>query len=70
MRDFGYARATDVAATVATLDHGNATVIAGGTELLNWLRLGISEDDNVLDIGAVDELHGITRRGDELFIGA
>nr|WP_234901240.1 FAD binding domain-containing protein [Mycolicibacterium fluoranthenivorans] len=70
VRDFGYARATDVAATVATLDHGNATVIAGGTELLNWLRLGISEDDNVLDIGAVDELHGITRRGDELFIGA
>lgn len=70
MKDFGYARATDVASALATLNRGGATVIAGGTELLNWFRLGISDDDNVVDIGDVGELRGISHDGDELFIGA
>lgn len=70
MKDFGYAHATDIGSVVATLTRGGSTVIAGGTELLNWFRLGISDDDNVIDIGGVDELRGITQRGDELRIGA
>ena len=70
MKDFGYARASDVASVVATLDGGDATVIAGGTELLNWFRLGISHDDRVVDIGGLQELRGITQQGDELVIGA
>ncbi|MDZ7884632.1 MAG: FAD binding domain-containing protein [Mycobacterium sp.] len=70
MKDFGYARATNISSAVATLNHSAATVIAGGTELLNWFRLGISDDDHVVDIGDVDELRGITADRDELFIGA
>lgn len=70
MKDFGYARATDVASTVTVLSRGGATVIAGGTELLNWFRLGISDDDSVIDIGDISELRAISRHGDELFIGA
>ena len=70
MKDFGYARATDIGAVVATLSRGGSTVIAGGTELLNWFRLGISDDDDVVDIDGVDELRGVTQRGDELVIGA
>ncbi len=70
MKDFGYARATDVASTVTALSRGGATVIAGGTELLNWFRLGISDDDGVIDIGDISELRGISRHGEELFIGA
>ncbi len=70
MRDFGYRRANDVASAVATLNRSGVTVIAGGTELLNWFRLGIAADDRVVDIGDVDELRGITSDGDELVIGA
>lgn len=70
MREFGYARVYDVASAVTTMDRDSATVIAGGTELLNWLRLGISDADNVVDIGDVKALHGIRRHGDELVIGA
>lgn len=70
MKDFGYARATDVASTVAALGDGSATVIAGGTELLNWLRLGICDAVNVVDIGDVSGLRDIAVHGDELVIGA
>lgn len=70
MKDFGYARATDIASATATLSRGDATVIAGGTELLNWFRLGISDDDHVLDIGDLEELRSITSDGDHVIIGA
>ena len=69
MRDFAYARATDVASTLSALDDG-AAIIAGGTELLNWFRLGIADDDRVIDIHDLSELYGISRQGDELRIGA
>ena len=45
-------------------------MIAGGTELLNWFRLGIAAADRVVDIGGLDELRGIASDGDELRIGA
>lgn len=70
MRDFGYARAGTAEAAVQTLTGPQTAVIAGGTELLNWFRLGIAAADRVVDIGGLDELRGITRDGDELRIGA
>jgi xanthine dehydrogenase YagS FAD-binding subunit len=70
MRDFGYARAGTVEAVVGTLADPRTSVIAGGTELLNWFRLGIAAADRVVDIGGLDELRGITRNGNELRIGA
>ena len=70
MRDFGYARAGTAEAAVETLAGRQTAVIAGGTELLNWFRLGIAAADRVVDIGGLDELRGITRHGDELRIGA
>ena len=70
MRDFGYARAGTPEAAVGTLADPGTSVIAGGTELLNWFRLGIAAADRVVDIGSLDELRGITRDGDELRIGA
>jgi xanthine dehydrogenase YagS FAD-binding subunit len=69
MRDFGYARATDLTQAVAALADG-AVAIAGGTELLNWMRLGIADTDAVVDIGHLAELRGITVEGDVLRIGA
>ena len=70
MRDFGYARAGTAEAAAGTLADPGTAVIAGGTELLNWFRLGIAAADRVVDIGGLDELRGIARDGDELRIGA
>jgi xanthine dehydrogenase YagS FAD-binding subunit len=70
MRDFGYARAGTAEAAASALAGPGTSVIAGGTELLNWFRLGIAAADRVVDIGGLDELRGITRDGDELRIGA
>src|ERR1700688_3411341 len=69
MRDFAYARATDLTQAVAALADG-AVAIAGGTELLNWMRLGIADADAVVDIGRLAELRGIAVEGDVLRIGA
>jgi xanthine dehydrogenase YagS FAD-binding subunit len=69
MRDFAYSRATDLTQAVAALADG-AVAIAGGTELLNWMRLGIADTDAVVDIGQLAELRGITVEGDVIRIGA
>jgi xanthine dehydrogenase YagS FAD-binding subunit len=70
MRDFAYARAATAASVTGILADPGTSVIAGGTELLNWFRLGIAATDRVVDIGGLDELRGIGRDGDELRIGA
>jgi len=70
MRDFAYARAATAASVVSTLADPDTSVIAGGTELLNWFRLGIADVGRVVDIGGLDELRGITRDGDDVRIGA
>ena len=70
MRDFAYARAGTAESAVGTLADPGTSVIAGGTELLNWFRLGIAAADNVIDIGGLDELRGIASDGDDLRIGA
>ena len=70
MIDFAYARAESESAAVAALADDHATVLAGGTELLNWVRLGIAAPERVVDIGGLDGLRGITRDGDTLRIGA
>jgi xanthine dehydrogenase YagS FAD-binding subunit len=75
MRDFGYARAGTAASAAAALADLGTSAIAGGTELLNWFRLGIAAADRVVDLGDLDELHGIAvdgsvLEGGELRIGA
>jgi xanthine dehydrogenase YagS FAD-binding subunit len=70
VRDFAYARATSPAAAVTALAEDGAVLIAGGTELLNWQRLGIAAAERVVDIGGLDELRGISTDGAELRIGA
>ena len=70
MRDFAYARAGTAESALGTLADPGTSVIAGGTELLNWFRLGIAAADNVVDIGGLDELRGIASDGDDLRIGA
>jgi xanthine dehydrogenase YagS FAD-binding subunit len=69
MEDFAYARAASIDEAVAAMRDG-ARVVAGGTEFLNWLRLGIAVADQVVDVGRLDELRAIVMDGARLRIGA
>lgn len=62
-------RASSTAEAVAAITV-DAAFHAGGTELLNWMRLGISEPALLVDLGQVEALRGIARSHDSLRIGA
>src|SRR4051812_33555620 len=69
MQNFSYKVAERV--EDAFVADGSQTVaIAGGTELLNWFRLGIAAPERVIDIGRIAGLSSIERQGDDLRIGA
>jgi xanthine dehydrogenase YagS FAD-binding subunit len=70
MNEFAYARASDVAHAIKLGAAKDTQFVAGGTELLNWMRLGISSPANVVDLGRVASLRGIRKEGDALWIGA
>ena len=51
MRPFAYERAGDVAGALALLaQHPNAAVIAGGTNLVDHMKLGIASPDVLVDV--------------------
>jgi xanthine dehydrogenase YagS FAD-binding subunit len=71
MRPFAYSRATSVDDALSAAHEPGTAVLAGGTELLNWLRLGIAAPDRVVDITRVpglDRIEPLTGGG--LRIGA
>lgn len=70
MRDFAYAVAADVTEAVEALADPDVAVIAGGTELLNWMRLGIATPARLLDIGSLPDLRVIAVDGDPTAAGA
>lgn len=69
MRDFSYSVAERIDDAFAA-DGRDTMAIAGGTELLNWFRLGIAAPTVVIDIGRLRGLDVIERQGDRLSIGA
>ena len=71
MKPFAYARAATLDEALAAAREPGTAVLAGGTELLNWLRLGIAAPDRVVDISRVADLDRIERlSGGGLRIGA
>jgi xanthine dehydrogenase YagS FAD-binding subunit len=70
MNNFEYVRATSLEDALKQATAPDAQYIAGGTELLNWMRLQIVEPARVVDIGFVADRAQITRAGGELVIGA
>jgi xanthine dehydrogenase YagS FAD-binding subunit len=56
MRPFAYARATSLDDALAAAREPGTAVLAGGTELLNWLRLGIAAPERVVDITRIARL--------------
>lgn len=48
----------------------DALPIAGGQTLLQSLRQRLAQPSDLVDLGAIPELHGVRREGDALIIGA
>jgi len=69
---FEYVRPSSVDDAVRALADGgdDAKVIAGGQSLLPLLRLRLAYPELLVDVGALDELSGVTDAGDALVIGA
>jgi xanthine dehydrogenase YagS FAD-binding subunit len=71
MRPFAYARARTLEDALSAAAEPGTAVLAGGTELLNWMRLGVTAPDRVIDISRVDGLAEIEPlSGGGLRIGA
>ncbi len=71
MQTFVYERGADIGTVLATLDsERDACVIAGGTELVNWMKEGITSPARVIDINRLPGLASITENEDGLRIGA
>ena len=69
MRDFDYSVARDIDDAFSA-DGSSTMPIAGGTELLNWFRLGIASPRSVIDLGRLKGLNQVIRQGGRLSIGA
>ena len=69
---FDYVRPSSIEDAVSALAAGgeDAKVIAGGQSLLPLLRLRLVYPDLLVDVGALDDLRGVTDGGDDLLIGA
>lgn len=77
MRPFTYQRATDPAAAVAAAGgagdplHAAAQFLAGGTTLLDLMKLDVMRPERLIDIGPLTARYGaVERRGDTLHLGA
>jgi xanthine dehydrogenase YagS FAD-binding subunit len=59
MHDFSYAQATSQADAIALAALPETMVLAGGTELLNWARIGIVEPARIVDITRIPGMEGV-----------
>ena len=69
---FDYVRPASLDEAVQALAQGGdeTKIIAGGQSLLPLLRLRLAYPELLVDVGAIDELRGVTDIGDALLIGA
>jgi xanthine dehydrogenase YagS FAD-binding subunit len=70
MKNFEYVRVGSLQEAIESARPASTQYIAGGTELLNWMRLGIAAPDRVVDIRALNAQRDIRRDGSELIVGA
>ena len=69
MRDFEYSRAETLEGAAGALGEG-ASVIAGGTNLLDLMKIQVMTPARLVDISRLGELQGISEEGDGLRVGA
>jgi len=72
MKRFGYRNATAISEAIALLQAGNAAVLAGGTDILNLLKMGALKHppETLVNIKNIPALNFIREDRDGLKIGA
>lgn len=70
MQSFAYERAATLAQAIGATAEPDTMVIAGGTELLNWMKDGIAAPRRLVDLNGLPGLDGIAIDDRGLRIGA
>lgn len=70
MKPFVYTRASSTTEALNAASRPGAAILAGGTELLNWMRIGAREPHELVDIGRLPRSAEIRLQGDVLHLGA
>lgn len=71
MYSFNYQRPTSLGdATKAVAAAEDGKYLAGGMTLIPTMKQRLAQPSDLIDLGAIAELSGIRREGDELVIGA
>ncbi|HLZ57019.1 MAG TPA: xanthine dehydrogenase family protein subunit M [Ktedonosporobacter sp.] len=70
MQPFSYTQVADVSSALTQLaTHPTARLLAGGTNLIDLMKLGVEKPDQLIDISHLP-LAGVEERADRLHIGA
>lgn len=70
MRDFEYEAPTSLSGALAVLSKGTAKTMAGGTDLIDQVRLGRHVPDVIVDVKKIPELNVLQHDASGLRIGA
>ena len=70
MYEFDYSRATSLDDAAKRLADEDAKLVAGGMTLIPTLKLRLAKPSQLIDLGAIPALKGISEDGDTLVIGA
>jgi carbon-monoxide dehydrogenase medium subunit len=70
MYEFEYHRPTSLDDAAKMLGNEDATLVAGGMTLIPTLKQRLAKPSDLVDLGALSQLKGITEEGDAVVIGA
>ncbi len=70
MRNFAYHRPDTIAAAIDAARAEGAQVLAGGTTMVDLMKIGVFEPDALIDITALSELEGFEVGSDRIRFGA
>jgi carbon-monoxide dehydrogenase medium subunit len=70
MYEFEYHRPTSLDDAAKMLGNEDAKLVAGGMTLIPTLKLRLAKPSDLVDLGALSQLKGITEEGDAVVIGA
>lgn len=70
MRPFTYAKPAKTADAMKALSQGNSSIIAGGTNLLDLMKLDVTHPAHLIDINKIADLSQIKNNNGGLLIGA
>jgi carbon-monoxide dehydrogenase medium subunit len=70
MYEFDYNRPTSIDDVARLLGDADAKLVAGGMTLIPTLKMRLAKPSQLIDLGAIAALKGITEEGDAVVIGA